>query len=183
MKFQINMPSNISLFRPAILLILILPILFLGGCKPKTAGTYIVSVSMNYGNFRAQTIDVKDVTLTVVKTGVDKQYGRWNEHTITFDEKSPIKCNLEIELEGWRGEDEARPQDKEGMFSEVVKRQSCEMTDKDGKKYSARVIEGQIRAYKDDLTGEHSFYGTIKLMAEKTDDFGEYNVTLTGVRK
>ena len=180
MKFQIMKPNKISLAHRA-LPILILLVLFLNGsCQMKTGGTYSGNVSMTYGDFRAEKFAVENVNLTIVKTGVDKQYGRWNTHTVTFDEKSPLKCNLELELEGFGGDEERNRPD--GLYSQVVKRQNCEITKKDGTKVTARAENGEA-SVSEDFDGSEVFQGRMIFKSQETDVFNEYEITIKAKRK
>jgi hypothetical protein len=178
MKFQIIKLNKFPL-RYSALPVLILPVLFLTGCQMKTVGTYSGNVSMTYGDFRAQKFAVENVNLTIEKTGVDKQYNRWNEHKVTFDEKSPLKCRLELELEG-SGGDEARNR-PEGLYSQVVKRQNCEITKKDGTKVTARAESGEVYV-SEDSDGE-VFQGTMIFTSQETDVYNEYEITIKARRK
>jgi hypothetical protein len=164
---------TITSSRLPILLALVLLSVFLSACKEKNEGTFVGQVKMRDNTFNAEgnyanpEVKVDNVTLILAPSpGKDSL-----SYLLSFDEKSPIKCSLEVTDEDW--EDEYVM----GVQLNGDSTQTCEVRDEKGNVQTAKVTNVSSRL----LTYEKSTGSlSIDLQGVKS---GRYKFEFEGVRK
>lgn len=168
---KINQP-NVMTLRFPILLTLVLFGLFISACKEKNEGTFVGQVKMRDNTFNAEgnyanpEVKVDNVTLTIAhSSGKDSL-----SYVLSFDEKSPIKCSLEVTDRDWEDEFVMSVQLPGGST------QTCEVRDEKGNMQTAKVtnLSGRLLTYEKstgslsmDLQGLKSGYYKFEFKGER----------------
>lgn len=170
MKMNIQ---NVTSLRFPILLTLVLFSVFISACSEKNEGTFVGQVKMQEntfnaaGNYANPEVKVDNVAMILAPSpGKDSL-----SYILSFDEKSPIKCSLEVTDRAWEDEFVMTPQLSGGST------QTCEVRDEKGNMQTAKVTDliGRLLTY-EDSTGSLSINLTGK-------NSGSYKFSFEGKRK
>lgn len=159
--------------RLTILLALVLFSVFISACSEKNEGTFVGQVKLQdttynaAGNYANPEVKVDNVTLILAPSpGKDSL-----TYILSFDEKSPIKCSVEVIDRNWEDEFEMSVKLSGGST------QTCEVRDEKGNMQTAKVtdIGGRLLTYE-----ESGASLSIKLQGIKS---GSYDFEFKGERK
>ena len=156
-----------------ILLTLVLLSAFISACSEKNEGTFVGQVKMRDNTFNAEgnyanpEVKVDNVTLIIAHSSGKSSLS----YVLSFDEKSPIKCSLEVTDHDWEDEFVMSVQ----LSGDST--QTCEVRDEKGNVQTAKVTSVSSRL----LTYEKSTGSlSIELQGVKS---GHYKFSFEGVRK